>query len=183
MLRHSLLWLSEQQGIFNFIRRNGLARQFASRFVAGESVEEAVSGAKELQRHDMSATLDLLGESVSQEDEAAAAPDQYFEMLQAYEELLAEDNGYQMIFRMYPGKNFMASPYAKPIIHYAKSLPSVYVSIGDPDYRVGSKDKAVMQIEQFELWHAFQYSDVVINYFSTVALESCVFDRPVISML
>ncbi len=109
--------------------------------------------------------------------------DQYFEMLQAYEELLAEDNGYQMIFRMYPGKNFMASPYAKPIIHYAQSLPSVYVSIGDPDYRVGSKDKAVMQIEQFELWHAFQYSDVVINYFSTVALESCVFDRPVISIL
>lgn len=109
--------------------------------------------------------------------------DQYFEMMQAYEELLAEDNGYQMIFRMYPGKLFMASPYAKPIIHYARSLPGVYVSIGDPDYRVGSKDKAVMQIEQFELWHAFQYSDVVINYFSTVALESCVFDRPVISML
>lgn len=109
--------------------------------------------------------------------------DQYFEMLQAYEELLGEESGYQMIFRMYPGKSFMASPYAKPIIHYARSLPGVYVSIGDPDYRVGSKDKAVMQIEQFELWHAFQYSDVVINYFSTVALESCVFDRPVISML
>lgn len=109
--------------------------------------------------------------------------DQYFEIMQAYEELLAEDNSYQMIFRMYPGKLFMASPYAKPIINYARSLPGVYVSIGDPDYRVGSKDKAVMQIEQFELWHAFQYSDVVINYFSTVALESCVFDRPVISML
>lgn len=109
--------------------------------------------------------------------------DQYFEIMQAYEDLLAEDSGYQMIFRMYPGKNFMTSPYAKPIIHYAQSLPGVYVSIGDPDYRVGSKDKAVMQIEQFELWHAFQYSDVVINYFSTVALESCVFDRPIISML
>ncbi len=109
--------------------------------------------------------------------------DQYFEMMQAYEELLAEDGGYQMIFRMYPGKLFMASPYAKPIISYAQSLPGVYVSIGDPDYRVGSKDKAVMQIEQFELWHAFHYSDVVINYFSTVALEACVFDRPVISML
>lgn len=109
--------------------------------------------------------------------------DQYFEMMQVYEELLEEDRDYQMIFRMYPGKNFMASPYAKPIIHYARSLPGVYVSIGDPDYRVGSKDKAVMQIEQFELWHAFKYSDVVINYFSTIALESCVFDRPVISML
>jgi hypothetical protein len=109
--------------------------------------------------------------------------DQYFEMMQAYEELLDRDSGYQMIFRMYPGKNFMTSPYAKPIIAYARSLPGVYVSIGDPDYRIGSKEKAVMQIEQFELWHAFEYSDVIINYFSTVALESCVFDRPVISIL
>jgi len=35
MLRNSLLWLSEQQQIFNFVRRNGLAKKFASRFVAG----------------------------------------------------------------------------------------------------------------------------------------------------
>ena len=35
MMRNSLLWLSEQQQIFNFVRRNGLAKQFASRFVAG----------------------------------------------------------------------------------------------------------------------------------------------------
>ena len=47
-MRQGLLWLSEQQKVFNFVRRNGLARKFASRFVAGETIEEAVKAAREL---------------------------------------------------------------------------------------------------------------------------------------
>lgn len=88
MLRQSLLWLSEQQGVFNFVRTNSLARKFASRFVAGETVAQAVDAALELQRHGLTASLDLLGESVSREAEAAAARDQYLSMLQ----LLAAGN-------------------------------------------------------------------------------------------
>jgi len=38
MMRNALLWLSEQQQVFNFVLRNGLAKQFASRFVAGETI-------------------------------------------------------------------------------------------------------------------------------------------------
>ena len=82
MLRQSLLWLSEQQGVFNFVRTNSLARKFASRFVAGETVEQAVDAALELHRHGMATSLDLLGESVSCESEAAAARDEYLSMLQ-----------------------------------------------------------------------------------------------------
>ena len=41
MLRQSLLWLSRQNGLFNFIRSNPIARRFASRFVAGETIEES----------------------------------------------------------------------------------------------------------------------------------------------
>jgi proline dehydrogenase len=88
MLRQSLLWLSEQQGVFNFVRTNSLARKFASRFVAGETVEQAVAAALELHRHGMATSLDLLGESVSREAEAAAAKDQYVSMLR----LLAAGN-------------------------------------------------------------------------------------------
>jgi len=108
--------------------------------------------------------------------------DQYFEMLKVYECLCETDDPYQMIFRMYPNKKFMGSAYVKPIIHYARSLPGVYVSIGDPDYRIGNKEKAVLKIEQYELWHAFEYCDVVVNFFSTAALESCLFNKPAISM-
>lgn len=81
MLRHGLLWLSEQQGVFNFVRRNGLARRFASRFVAGETVEQAVEAARQLQKIDMTASLDLLGESVSRSEETTVARDQYIDMM------------------------------------------------------------------------------------------------------
>ncbi len=81
LVRQGLLWLSERQGVFNFVRRNGLARRFASRFVAGETVEDAVDAARELARRGITASLDFLGESVSVESEAAAARDQYLRML------------------------------------------------------------------------------------------------------
>ena len=80
-MRHGLLWLSEQQKVFNFVRRNRLARKFASRFVAGETIDEAVRAARELGGRGISPSLDLLGESVSVEAEAIAARDQYLEML------------------------------------------------------------------------------------------------------
>lgn len=81
MMRTSLLWLSEQQRVFHFVRRNPLARKFASRFVAGESVETAVEAARELNRRKITATLDLLGESITKESEAAQARDTYLQML------------------------------------------------------------------------------------------------------
>ena len=80
-MRQGLLWLSEQQKVFNFVRRNGLARKFASRFVAGETVEEAVQAARELGKRGITPSLDLLGESVGVEAEAVAARDQYLVML------------------------------------------------------------------------------------------------------
>jgi proline dehydrogenase len=80
-MRQGLLWLSEQQRIFNFVRRNGLARKFASRFVAGETIDDAVKAANELARRGITASLDFLGESVTVEAEAAVARDHYLQML------------------------------------------------------------------------------------------------------
>jgi proline dehydrogenase len=80
-MRQGLLWLSERQGVFNFVRRNGLARKFASRFVAGETIDSAVSAAGELKTRGIATSLDLLGESVTVQAEAVAARDQYLAML------------------------------------------------------------------------------------------------------
>jgi proline dehydrogenase len=80
-MRQSLLWLSEQRKIFNFVRRNGVARKLASRFVAGETIEEGVAAARELRQRGITSSLDLLGESVHLEAEAAAARDQYLAMM------------------------------------------------------------------------------------------------------
>jgi proline dehydrogenase len=81
MLRTGLLWLSEQQQVFRFVRSNALARRFASRFIAGETVETAIDAVRDLNRQQVSATLDLLGESVGQESDAAQARDTYLTML------------------------------------------------------------------------------------------------------
>ena len=81
IMRQGLLWLSERQGIFNFVRRNGMARKFASRFVAGETIESGVQGAVDLGAKGITSSLDLLGESVTLESEAVAARDQYLQML------------------------------------------------------------------------------------------------------
>ncbi len=93
-MRQGLLWLSERQGIFNFVRRNGMARKFASRFVAGETIETGVQAAKDLAARGITPSLDLLGESVTVESEATAARDLYIQMLDrmaALMQFLAKD--------------------------------------------------------------------------------------------
>ena len=81
MLRNALLFLSNQQGIFNFVRHNGVAKSFASRFVAGESVTTAIEAVRGLNAKGISASLDLLGESTTNEKDAYASQRQYIELL------------------------------------------------------------------------------------------------------
>jgi len=73
MLRQTLIYLSKQQRIFDFIRGNPLASRFASRFVAGDTLDTAVAAVRKLNATGITATLDLLGESVSTQSEADAA--------------------------------------------------------------------------------------------------------------
>jgi len=82
-MRSTLLWLSQRQSIFNFVRRNGLAKNFAARFVAGETIETAVRAAEELRAKGITVSLDLLGESVHNPGEAEHARDMYITILRA----------------------------------------------------------------------------------------------------
>ncbi len=81
MFRKSLLYLSRQQGVFNFIRNVGFARKMASRFVAGETISSALDAVEALNKKGISASLDLLGESVANEVEARETGKQYLEIL------------------------------------------------------------------------------------------------------
>lgn len=92
MMRSTLLWLSEQKSLFNFVRRNRLAKHFASRFVAGETIATAVAAARELQAKGITASLDLLGESVFKPAEAEQARDMYIAILHAMQEAGVEIN-------------------------------------------------------------------------------------------
>ena len=81
MLRKTLLYLSNQQRVFTFVRRNRLARRMASRFVAGETIDEAIPAVRALNARGITASLDLLGESVHHEEEARATARSYLEIL------------------------------------------------------------------------------------------------------
>lgn len=81
MLRGALLYLSEQQQIFTFVRNNRLARGFANRFVAGETVDTAIEAVRSLNARGITASLDVLGESVHNEKEARSTARHYVEML------------------------------------------------------------------------------------------------------
>ena len=81
MLRSTLLYLSNQQKVFRFIRRNRLAKRFADRFVAGETVETALDAVAALNAQGIRASLDILGESVHNEAEARDAGREYVHLL------------------------------------------------------------------------------------------------------
>ncbi|HMF86664.1 MAG TPA: proline dehydrogenase family protein [Gemmatimonadaceae bacterium] len=92
MLRSALLYLSGQQQIFRFVRNNRLAKSFANRFVAGETVDTALAAVARLNARGITASLDLLGESVHNEAEARAAGDAYVTMLDRIHEQKADAN-------------------------------------------------------------------------------------------
>jgi proline dehydrogenase len=92
MFRKTLLYLSNQPRVFRFIRGNGLAKKFASRFVAGETLSEALAAVKTLNGTGITASLDLLGESVTNDREARAARDAYLELLSRINEQRLDAN-------------------------------------------------------------------------------------------
>jgi proline dehydrogenase len=92
MLRSALLYLSSQQQIFKFVRNNRVAKSFANRFVAGETLDTALAAVARLNSRGITASLDLLGESVHNEAEARAAGQAYIAMLDRIHERKADAN-------------------------------------------------------------------------------------------
>src|SRR5260370_63893 len=60
MLRSTLLKLAESKGFANWVTSNGTTRRMARRFVAGETLDEAIAAARECNNLRMHASLDLL---------------------------------------------------------------------------------------------------------------------------
>ena len=92
MLRSALLYLSGQQQIFRFVRNNRLAKSFANRFVAGETIDTALAAVARLNARGITASLDLLGESVHNEAEARSAGAAYVTMLDRIHQQKAQAN-------------------------------------------------------------------------------------------
>src|SRR5437588_273586 len=91
MLRSTLLKLSENKKFGTWVTSNGTTRRLARRFVAGETLQEAVAAARRCNDAGMAASLDYLGENVSTTSDAQRSRDEYLEIFEiiAQEDLLA----------------------------------------------------------------------------------------------
>jgi len=84
-LRHILLYLSKARWARNIVSSFPPAQVVARRFVAGETIEDALAVAKQLNQRGMHVTMDYLGESVSTLKEAEAARDEILRLFDRIE--------------------------------------------------------------------------------------------------
>lgn len=81
MLRSFLIYLSKAAWAQKLITSWGFAWRAASRFVAGETIHDAIRAVRELNAKGINATLDRLGEHTSTAEEANAAADAIVQVL------------------------------------------------------------------------------------------------------
>jgi proline dehydrogenase len=82
MLRDTLLYMAHNRQLRNFVIHNRAARGVSRRFVAGETLDEALAVTRTLNARKMHVSLDHLGENVSDEREAIAAAQAYITALE-----------------------------------------------------------------------------------------------------
>jgi proline dehydrogenase len=82
MLKQSLLYLSQSPTAKRMVTGTPISRQMAQRFVAGDTLDEAIEAARVLNDAGLSASLDYLGESVESREEAESATDMVIRILE-----------------------------------------------------------------------------------------------------
>src|SRR5258708_938665 len=85
LVRNFIFWLSGKKSVTSLIARRGMKHGFARRFVAGESLGDAISASQELRRAGRTISLNQLGENVSTPEAARASRDSYVEMVRELE--------------------------------------------------------------------------------------------------
>jgi proline dehydrogenase len=81
-----LLWASEKPRVQRMVTEGALTREVVKRFVAGSELEDAIQVIKELNGVGIGGILDLLGEGVSNPEEANAAAEEYLASIKRIEE-------------------------------------------------------------------------------------------------
>ncbi|MBO0777764.1 MAG: proline dehydrogenase family protein [Ktedonobacteraceae bacterium] len=92
MLKDTLLYLSQNQRMRNFVIHNKATRGISRRFVAGEELDEAIQATRTLNQRDIQVALDFLGENVSDTQEAEASAQNYITALKLIKQTGVEAN-------------------------------------------------------------------------------------------
>jgi len=81
MLRAFFIWLSGNKRLRRFAEHSSLGRKNSRRFVAGESVEEALAAAAAVNQLGQGVSIDNLGENVTNAGEARSSASLYHQLL------------------------------------------------------------------------------------------------------
>jgi len=81
--RATCVWASHQHRLRDFATSSRLTRGTVRRFVAGETLPDALRALERLRGRGLATTVDALGESVTSAEEARAAADRYLEVIDA----------------------------------------------------------------------------------------------------
>ena len=80
LIRNLIFWLSTKKGVTDAIARRGMKYGFAKRFIAGETLEDALKASAELCTAGRRVSLNHLGENVRTGEEARRVRDSYLKM-------------------------------------------------------------------------------------------------------
>ena len=86
LTRSALIYLSRQEGLKDFAAHFSLFKRLTTRFVAGETIAEAIAFIRELNAEACSASFDHLNESVTNPGEAEGEVTEYLEVLSQIDE-------------------------------------------------------------------------------------------------
>lgn len=82
LVRNFIFWLSTKRSVTDSLARRGMRYGFAKRFVAGETLADALTASQELCRQGRRVSLNHLGENVSTESAAREVCAGYIEMVE-----------------------------------------------------------------------------------------------------
>jgi proline dehydrogenase len=75
MLRSTFIFLSQQKGLRRWMEHSSFAKPLTRRFIAGNTLEEALAACQKIHKQGILITLDYLGESVTERQAALASRD------------------------------------------------------------------------------------------------------------
>ncbi len=152
-LRTAFLSLSRRRSLGRVATRVPIARDMVRRFVAGETLDEALPVLERLRDRGFATTVDILGESVSSVDVARAAAEAYVETLHALADRGLDRNVSLKLSQMGLGLDDEACrAHVSRIVERATEL--------DAFVRIDMEDHATVD-RTLDLWRAVRPTEAV----------------------
>ncbi len=148
-MRALLLFLAHQEGLKNFLLRFKFFRDTAWRFVAGETLDDAVSVVREANRGKIRGSLDLLGENTLSREDALKATEQVVAMLDRISREKIDCNVSVKLTQLGLdlGTDFCYQNLLKIVLHAAAKGSFIRVDMEDHNYTQRTLD-VVMRVRK-----------------------------------